>query len=140
METAHKTLRRLARPLLATGFVTGGYSVLRDPGPLPALAERHGVPLPRVATRGTAAGMLIGGVALGAGFRPSLSIGLLAVCLVPTTVTVHDFWRQQDPVRRIAQRNEFFKNLSLLGGLAIAAADAFATGAAGRAATRAGGE
>ncbi|MFE0043897.1 DoxX family protein [Streptomyces albireticuli] len=126
MKRTHRTVRGLARPLLAAGFVTGGYGVLRDPGPLPALAERHGVPLPEAATRATAAGMLVGGLALGAGFRPRLSVCLLVVCLVPTTVTVHDFWRQQDPARRVTQRNEFFKNLSLLGGLALAAADALA--------------
>ncbi|MFJ9903592.1 DoxX family protein [Streptomyces sp. NPDC101152] len=128
MRTAEKTVRNLARPLLAIGFVTGGYGVVRDPGPLSRVAEKHGVPFPELATRATAAGMLVGGVALGAGFRPRLSIGLLAACLVPTTVTVHGFWRQQDPLRRKMERNEFFKNVSLLGGLAIAAADAAASG------------
>ncbi|MEU5420060.1 DoxX family protein [Streptomyces sp. NPDC001407] len=128
MRTAEKTVRGLARPLLAASFVTGGYGVLRDPGPLPALAERHGVPLPEAATRCAAAGMVVGGVALGAGFRPPLSGGLLAACLIPTTMTVHDFWRQQDPARRHAQRHEFFKNLSLLGALGLAVVDALTAG------------
>jgi uncharacterized membrane protein YphA (DoxX/SURF4 family) len=122
MPEGPQLISRLARPLLAASFVAGGYGVLREPGPLPELARQHGVPLPEAATRATATGMVVGGLALGSGIAPMLGGGTLIACLVPTTLTVHAFWRQADPARRRMQRNEFFKNVSLLGGLVIAAA------------------
>ncbi|MBD0694979.1 DoxX family protein [Streptomyces sp. CBMA123] len=122
-----RLISRLSRPLLATSFIVGGYGVLRAPGPLPELARQRGVPYPEAATRATAAGMIAGGVALGTGLAPVAGGALLVACLVPTTVAVHGFWRQPDPARRRAQRNEFLKNVSLLGGLVIAAVDARST-------------
>lgn len=123
VDAAKEVLRRVARPMLAGSFVLGGYRVLRNPGPLPEYARQRGVPYPEWATRATATGMLVGGVALGAGVAPVSSAGLLAACLVPTTVTVHGFWWSEEPAKRRTQQNEFSKNVSLLGALALAAAD-----------------
>ncbi|HEY9555423.1 MAG TPA: DoxX family protein, partial [Acidimicrobiales bacterium] len=67
------------------------------------------------------AAMVLGGLALGAGILPrAASIGLIA-SLVPTTVVGHPFWREQDAAARNAHTLQFMKNLSMLGGLLIAA-------------------
>jgi putative oxidoreductase len=42
---------------------------------------------------------------------------------VPTTLAGHRFWEEDDPARRHQQQIHFFKNLGLLGGLVLAAAD-----------------
>jgi hypothetical protein len=45
------------------------------------------------------------------------------VDLVPTTYAGHRFWETDDKQERMQQRIHFLKNLSILGGLLIAAGD-----------------
>ena len=53
---------------------------------------------------------------------PRLSAAVLATSLVPTTLAGHRFWEAPAETRQ-QQQLHFFKNLSLLGGLLIAAGD-----------------
>src|SRR5205807_669938 len=41
----------------------------------------------------------------------------------PTTLAAHRFWEEEDPELRSQQQVHFVKNLGLLGGLMLAAAD-----------------
>ncbi len=43
--------------------------------------------------------------------------------MLPTTVAGHAFWREEDPAVKNAQRLNFFKGISLVGGLLIAGVD-----------------
>ncbi|MDQ2679007.1 MAG: DoxX family protein [Actinomycetota bacterium] len=112
---------RAGRLLLAGQFVYGGYLAARDPGARPAALERAGMPGGADLVRLNGGAMVVGGLALGAGVLPrAASIGLIA-SLLPTTVIGHPFWREQDPAARSAHTLQFVKNLSMLGGLLIAA-------------------
>jgi putative oxidoreductase len=48
---------------------------------------------------------------------------VLAVSMLPTTVAGHAFWRESDPATKATQRLNFFKGISLVGGLLIAGVD-----------------
>ncbi len=48
---------------------------------------------------------------------------MLAASLLPTTIAGHAFWQEQDPAARKVQRLNFFKGVSLVGGLLIAGVD-----------------
>jgi putative oxidoreductase len=63
------------------------------------------------------------GTMLALGRFPRLSSVLLAGSLIPTTLAGHRFWEESDPQKKTAQKLQFFKNLSLLGGLILAAVD-----------------
>lgn len=122
-------LRRVARPLLAAVFVSGGIQTLRNPKLSIELASpvldgaRDSLPAePESVVMLDAAVKVGAGLALGFGKLPRLSALLLAGSLVPTTA-VHRFWELDDPEERAAQKFHFLKNLGLLGGLLIAAAD-----------------
>src|SRR6202044_3854213 len=54
---------------------------------------------------------------------PRLSALALAATLVPTTLAGHPYWEVKDEKERAQQRIHFLKNLTMLGGLLIAAAD-----------------
>ena len=43
--------------------------------------------------------------------------------LVPTTIAGHRFWEETDKQARAQQLTQFLKNVSMLGGLIIAATD-----------------
>jgi uncharacterized membrane protein YphA (DoxX/SURF4 family) len=66
---------------------------------------------------------LVAGTMLALGKFPRLASTALAASLIPTTVAGHRFWQESDPDVKAAQQLEFLKNLGLLGGLLIAAAD-----------------
>ena len=48
---------------------------------------------------------------------------MLAASLVPTTLAGHRFWEERTRAQRTQQQLHFFKNVSMLGGLIIAAGD-----------------
>ena len=126
-------VRRLARPCLATMFVTGGLDSFRRPETkVPAadpIAPRIAEKLPYLPedteslVRINGAAQVVAGLMLATGRFPRLSSAVLAGSLVPTTLAGHRFWEEQDETRRAQQRIHFFKNLSMLGGLMLAAVD-----------------
>ncbi|HEX7132408.1 MAG TPA: DoxX family protein [Iamia sp.] len=177
-------VRTLARPLLASVFVTGGIDMLRNAKALAPtaepvvkkvvetaaekivdLAEQAAEAVPDAArpvadladsaadaARPLAGENLLpgsaptpphvdlptdpelmtkvnGGVMVGAGLLlaigklPRLSAAALAATIVPTTFAAHRFWEIDDAEERAAQQIHFFKNVGLLGGLALAAID-----------------
>ncbi len=126
-------VRRLARPCLAAMFVTGGADALKNPAPrVPAaedVANRIAAKVPWLPQDTTtlveinAAVQVGAGLMLATGRLPRLSASLLAGSLVPTTLAGHRFWEATEPTVRAQQRLHFFKNLSMLGGLMLAAVD-----------------
>jgi putative oxidoreductase len=132
------TLVRLAaRPLLASMFVAGGIDALRNAESrataakpvidrvVPILKQR--VPQlpddPVTLVRINAAVQMGAALALATGRMPRVASAVLAGSLIPTTLAGHRFWEQEDPQAKAAQRIQFFKNASMLGGLLLAAVD-----------------
>lgn len=129
--------RLIARPMLASIFVVGAATALKNAsGPaakadpvtsrLVPLVKKAGVPLPEDPETLVKinAGVQIGAaLALATGRAPRLSAAVLAASLIPTTAAGHRFWEHDDAADRTQQRLHFFKNVSLVGGLIIAAGD-----------------
>ena len=132
--------RVLARPLLASMFVVGGINALRNAKALAAKVEpvtdqlrpviENAVPQasvlptdPASLVRLNGAAQVVAGLALATGRLPRISSAVLAATLVPTTAAGHRFWEEEDPAARANQQIHFFKNLSMLGGLILAAVD-----------------
>jgi putative oxidoreductase len=126
-------LRAFARPMLASIFVIQGYDTFRRPERVSARAEpvvrRIAARVPALpdkteqAVRLNGAVQLVAGSLLAAGRVPRLSALALAATLVPTTFAGHRFWEAEDKQERAQQRIHFLKNVSMLGGLLITAAD-----------------
>ena len=125
-------IRKNARPMLAAVFVVSGFDSHRNPAARATMAtpllDRFGpmLNLPDdkelvVRINGTA--MLAGGALLATGRVPRLASTVLAAALLPTTVAGHAFWTKSDPAERARDRNQFLKNIGLLGGLMLASVD-----------------
>ena len=131
--------RLVARPMLASMFLVGGVNALRNadklaPRAKPVLdrlvplvtkaAPQLPVPTdPVTLVRLNGAAQVGAGLALATGRAPRLSAAVLAATLVPTTAAGHRFWEESDPTAKAQNRIHFFKNVSMLGGLLIAAGD-----------------
>ena len=131
-----KPVRSAARAMLASIFVISGVRVLIDPdsrvAPAKRVTDRVGPLIEKLDPRlpsdarsllrikaGTdvAAGLML---ATGRMTRPAAAV--LAVNLIPTTFAGHPFWTVPKP-ERAQHEIHFLKNLGLLGGLLLAAAD-----------------
>ncbi len=124
--------RMIARPMMASMFVTGSLDALRHPdAKVPAaekVAPKLAAPL-RLPTDVATLVRINGGIQLGAGALlalnrlPRLAATALALSLVPTTLAGHRFWEETDKQPRAQQQIHFLKNLAMLGGLLLAATD-----------------
>lgn len=131
-------LRRLARPLLASIFIVGGLNELRQPQAhadaanplLDDMAGRVRDVLPEntnpdaaTLVRVDAAVKVGAGTLLALGWAPRLAAIALVGSLVPTTAAGHRFWAADNEQDKQQQLTHFLKNVSMAGGLLIAAAD-----------------
>ena len=132
-------IRLVARPMLASTFVFGGINALRNTGSLAEAAKpvndeirsfagkvAPSVPIPsddKTMVRINAGVHILAGLGLATGHAPRLSAFALAGTVVPTTLAAHPFWKEKDKTERAHQMSHFFKNVSMLGGLVIAAID-----------------
>jgi putative oxidoreductase len=131
-----KPVRTAARALLASIFVVSGVKILLDPeskvptakrvtdrvGPLIAKIDSRLPTDARSLVRAKAAADVTAGLLLASGKLTRPAAAVLAAGLVPTTLAGHPFWTMPQPERGVHQTN-FLKNLGLLGGLLLAAAD-----------------
>ena len=129
--------RIIARPMLASMFIVGGLDSVRNAeqkaGAAQPVTDRLAPLLQRVVpqlpsdpatlVRLNGAAQVAAGLALATGRAPRISAAVLAATLVPTTAAGHRFWEREDPAERAQQRVHFFNNVSMLGGLIIAAGD-----------------
>ncbi|OBJ33193.1 DoxX family protein [Mycolicibacter heraklionensis] len=130
-------LRKIARPLLAAAFIGQGVEALRRPqqagqAARPALDGLKQLPDEIAAkvpsdveafAKANALAQVGGGVLLATGKLPRISAAVLACTVIPGSAGAHMFWTEPDPQRRAEQRKAFLTDVSLIGGLMIAAAD-----------------
>jgi uncharacterized membrane protein YphA (DoxX/SURF4 family) len=130
-------IRRIARPLLSVAFIGQGVDALRNPKPAadaarPALDGMRALPDPigtnvpsdaETFARVNAAVQIGGGLLLATGKMPRLASAALAFTVIPGSIGAHMFWTETDPQRKGDQRRALMTDLSLLGGLIIAAVD-----------------
>ena len=130
-------IRRVARPMLSAAFIARGVDALRSPKPaadaarltlegLSKLPDPVGTNVPSNAetvARVNAAVQIGGGLLLASGKLPRVASAALAVSVVPGSLGGHTFWNESDPQRKADERRAFLTDISLIGGLIIAAVD-----------------
>ncbi len=132
-------VRLIARPMLASMFVTGGINSLRNAGYLTERAKPVTDKLAPAVDSATSSLPLsldskemvqlngaihvVGGLMLATGRMPRLAALALAATLVPTTLGGHRYWEEDDAQQKANQKVHFFKNVSMMGGLLLASVD-----------------
>jgi uncharacterized membrane protein YphA (DoxX/SURF4 family) len=130
-------IRRIARPMLSAAFIARGVEALRSPKPaadaarptldgLSKLPDPVGTNVPSNAetvARVNAAVQIGGGLLLASGKLPRVASAALALSVVPGSLGGHTFWSETDPQRKADERRAFLTDISLIGGLIIAAVD-----------------
>jgi len=82
---------------------------------LAGYAQSKGVPAPRLSVLGSGLLLIIGGLSLIMGFLPSVGILAIVLFFLPVTFFMHNFWKVQDPMAKMAEMVNFTKNMALMG-------------------------
>ena len=135
-ESPMTLIRLVARPMLASMFVFGGINALRNPQRWRMARAGHGeirgrrqcaqVPVPGRGDARADQRRRPGRRRPGAGHRPLPAAGRRRagrVAWCPTTLAGHRFWEEKDKTSGQPADDHFFKNVSMLGGLLLAAVD-----------------
>lgn len=107
----------LGRVLLGGYFIKNGYNHFKNVGILAGYAQSKGVPMAKQAVLLTGLMMTLGGLGILLGVYVQASVLLLALFLLVTTFQMHQYWKVSDPMARMGEHINFYKNLALLGSL-----------------------
>ena len=112
----------IGRILLSLIFIVSGFGKIGQWSAMASMMASRGIPLVSITLPLTVLVELGGGLALLFGYQARLAAALLALWLVPVTLTFHNFWAFHGPDQQ-AQVVNFLKNLAIIGGLLRLASD-----------------
>lgn len=109
----------LGRLLLGGYFIMNGYNHIKNLNSLTAYAKSKGVPYAKEATLLTGAMLLLGGAGILFWMYVPIAVLLLSIFLLVTTLKMHQYWKVTDPMQRMGEHINFYKNLALLGAVIL---------------------
>ncbi|MFA6257334.1 MAG: DoxX family membrane protein [Candidatus Paceibacterota bacterium] len=107
----------LGRVLLGGYFLQNAYNHLKNTAALTGYAQSKGVPMPKLSVVVTGLMMLLGGLGILLGVYVQYAVLLLAIFLLGTLWKMHRYWEVSDPMARMGEHVNFYKNLGLLGAI-----------------------
>ena len=107
------------RVMVSVFFLMSAYNHLTNTKMMAGYAASKGVPMAPVSTIVTGLMMLAGALSVLAGWHPVWGAGLLILFLVPTALIMHNFWAVPDPMAKMGERINFWKNITIAGALLL---------------------
>lgn len=105
----------LGRVLLGGFFLKSAYAHFAHRAMMTGYAQSKGVPSPMLAVLGSGVLLLLGGLSILLGAYIAWGVLALAVFLIPVSFTLHAYWKDTDPMTKMGNQVNFWKNLALLG-------------------------
>jgi len=107
----------LGRALLGGYFIMSGYAHFKNLQSYSGYAQSKGVPMPKLAVVVTGLLLAGGGIGILLGVWIECAVLLLSLFLIFVTFKMHAYWTIADPMQRMGERVNFYKNLALLGAV-----------------------
>ncbi|WP_414754053.1 DoxX family protein [Anabaena sp. CCY 9910] len=108
-----KYLPLVARSFLAVIFIYTGVNKVFNFAQTSEFMAKAGLPIVGVLLVFTIAFQILGGLSIILGYKAEIGAILLIIFLIPATIVFHN------PFADPSQFNNFFKNLSIIGGLLL---------------------
>jgi putative oxidoreductase len=110
----------VGRILLAAIFITSGFGKITGfEGTVGYIASK-GLPLPQVGAIVAILVELGGGILLAVGFKARWAALALAIFTLAAGILFHNYWAVTDAAQHMNQQINFWKNVSMAGGLLLA--------------------
>jgi uncharacterized membrane protein YphA (DoxX/SURF4 family) len=107
----------LGRILLGGYFIKSGLGHFQNTEGLTGYAQSKGVPMPKQSVLLTGMMMFLGGLGILLGVYVYLSVALLSLFLLGTLIKMHRYWEATDPMVKMSEHINFYKNLGLMGAI-----------------------
>lgn len=107
----------LGRILLGGYFIKNGLNHFQNLQGLTGYVQSKGVPSPKLAVAITGLMLFLGGLGILLGVYVNVAVALLVLFLLGTLFKMHRYWEAADPMVRIGEHVNFYKNLGLLGAI-----------------------
>lgn len=104
----------IARVLFGGVLAFTGLNHFMDTDAMAGYAEFNGLPAPRASVLLSGGLLVFGGLSLVVGLYPTIGAGALAVFLLVSAVTMHDFWAVDDEEAQ-TEMTQFLKNIYGVG-------------------------
>ena len=101
----------IGRILFGATLAFMGLNHFVDLDTMAGYAEFKGLPAPRFSVVASGALLVLGGLGVVVGAFPVVAAGGLAVFLLVSAVTMHDFWSIEDPEDKQSEMTGFLKNV-----------------------------
>jgi putative oxidoreductase len=109
----------VARVLIGWIFVSGGWAKIFGLEAFIAGLERQNVPAPSVLGYVGAATEFFGGLAIVLGIGTRYAALAILIFTIMATLIAHRYWDFTDLAAQRQQRTQFFKNLTMMGGMIL---------------------
>lgn len=96
-------------------FVMMGFNHFKNNKMLTGYAASKGVPSPGLAVYFSGLLIFFGGIGIISNMYPIISLVLIITFLVPVSFMIHSFWKNSDPMTKMADMTHFYKNMALIG-------------------------
>lgn len=107
----------LGRIILGGYFVHNAYNHFKNVEGLTGYAKSKGMPMPKESVIVSGIMLLLGGLGILLGLYIEISVLLLVLFLLGTLLKMHRYWEVGDPMARMGEHINFYKNLALIGAL-----------------------
>ena len=107
----------IGRVIFGLYWLLAAYNHIKNHKGMAGYAASKGVPAPSVAVVISTVLLLIGGLSIITGYMVFVGIIALIVFLVGVTFTMHNFWKETDPMAKMNSMINFQKNIALIGAL-----------------------
>ena len=107
----------LGRILLGGYFIKNALNHFKNVGALSGYAQSKGVPMAKWSVLLTGLMLFLGGLGILLGVYIQYAVLLLAIFLIVTTFMMHKYWTVSEPMTKMGEEINFYKNLALLGAV-----------------------
>src|ERR1700732_1209514 len=122
MNSSNNVVTLAGRILLSAIFIFAGIGKVAAFSGTVGYARAVHMPMPSVAIAVALLVELLGGLAILVGFQTRIAAWIVFLYLIPTTFVFHNFWALEGAAEMDNQAH-FFKNVAIMGGLLILAAN-----------------
>jgi uncharacterized membrane protein YphA (DoxX/SURF4 family) len=106
----------LGRILFGGFFVISGIRHFQHLPMMASFTGQKGMPAPKLAVIVSGLLILLGGLSILLGIRPTWGVLAVTLFMVPVTLIMHNYWADTDPFAKQMNQVNFLKNVGLLGG------------------------
>lgn len=105
----------IGRIMFGGYFVMMGFNHFKNNKMLTEYAISKRVPNPSLAVYFSGFLILLGGIGVISKMYPIVSFALIIAFLIPVSFKMHSYWKNSDPMAKMADMTHFFKNMALIG-------------------------